>query len=117
MHAGENLHQRALPGAVFSHQRMHFAALQIEVDVVQRRHASEGLGNAGSDEDDAPARCGPIDLPRICGRARGRPCILRSGAVRPHPHRRPVPIFRREPRSDSGPEGNTIATETDMLVI
>ena len=41
---------------------------------------------------------------------RGRPRILRSGAARPHPHRRPVPIFRREPRSDSSPERNTIAT-------
>ena len=60
VHAGENLHQRALAGAVFSHQRVHFAALQIEVDIAQRRHAGEGLGNA---------RGARTTLPRAAGRS------------------------------------------------
>jgi len=74
MHAGENLHQRALAGAVFSHQRMDFAALQVEVDVLQRRRSGEEFGDPFRSENDVPG-----------GRDAGRLLHLRS--VRPHRRR------------------------------
>ena len=55
VHAGEDLHQRALAGAVLADQRMHFAGLQVEVDVDQRRDSAERFGDAQGFEDDAVA--------------------------------------------------------------
>ena len=56
MHAGKDFHQGALAGAVLAHQRVHFAALQIEVDVVERRYAGKGLGDAFRRKHDLPGR-------------------------------------------------------------
>ena len=44
--AGHDLDQRRLAGAVLSHQRMHFAGLDAEIDAIQRPHAGKRLGNA-----------------------------------------------------------------------
>ena len=46
--AGQDLHQRRLAGAVFAHQRVDFAGLQLEVDVAKRGDAAETLGDAAS---------------------------------------------------------------------
>ena len=39
--AGEDLHQRGLAGAVFTHQRVHLARVEIKPAVVQRVDAGE----------------------------------------------------------------------------
>jgi hypothetical protein len=52
VHAGEDFHQCRFAGAVLAHQRVHFAAHQVEVDVTQRRHAGERLGDAFRVQDD-----------------------------------------------------------------
>ena len=44
--AGEDLHQRRLAGAVLAHQRMHFAAIEIESRAAQRMHAGKALLDA-----------------------------------------------------------------------
>ncbi len=44
--AGEDVHQRRLPGAVFAEERVNFAALEIEVDAAQRLHAAKALDDA-----------------------------------------------------------------------
>ena len=38
--------QGALARAVFSHQRQHFARINVQADVIQRLHAGEDLGDA-----------------------------------------------------------------------
>ena len=43
--AGDDLHQRRLAGAVLAHQRVHMAALQAELHVVERQHAGERLAD------------------------------------------------------------------------
>ena len=53
VHAGEDFHQGALAGAVLAHQRVHFAAVEVEVDVAQRRDAGEGFRDALGNEDNA----------------------------------------------------------------
>ena len=53
MHSGEDFHQGRLAGAVLAHQRMHFAAPQVEVDVAQRRDAGEGFGDASGLQNDS----------------------------------------------------------------
>ena len=45
-HAGEDVHQRRFAGAVLAEQRMDLAGPDIEIDVVQRAHAWEGLAYA-----------------------------------------------------------------------
>ena len=42
----EDLHQGGLAGAVLAQQRMHFARLDIEVDMVAGQHAGETLDDA-----------------------------------------------------------------------
>ena len=43
MEAVENLHQRAFAGAIFAEQRVNFARLDRQVDVVVREHARKAL--------------------------------------------------------------------------
>jgi hypothetical protein len=44
--AGQDLHQRRLAGAVLPHQREHLPGLQVEVHVLERLDAREGLADA-----------------------------------------------------------------------
>ena len=46
LHAGQDLHQRRLAGAVLAHQRVHLAAAEVEADPGQRGHAGEALADA-----------------------------------------------------------------------
>jgi hypothetical protein len=43
MHTGDDLHQRAFPGAVFADETMDLAGGKREVDPAQRLDAAEGL--------------------------------------------------------------------------
>ena len=45
MHAGDDLHQRALAGAVLADETMDLAGGEREVDPTQRLDAAEGLGD------------------------------------------------------------------------
>ena len=42
-HAGEDVHERRLAGAVLAEQRVDLAALEVEIDAAQRLHAAEAL--------------------------------------------------------------------------
>jgi hypothetical protein len=46
VHAGEDLDQRRLAGAVVANQRHHFACVNVEIDIGQRRDGAEMLGDA-----------------------------------------------------------------------
>src|SRR5205085_1924824 len=46
LRARKDLHQRGLAGAVFADERMDFASLHIQADVLQRAYAGICLGNA-----------------------------------------------------------------------
>ena len=58
--AGDDVDERALAGAIFAEEDVHFAGAQVEIDVAQRLHAGkafantdepeklDGLGSAGS---------------------------------------------------------------------
>ena len=46
MHAGEDLGEGRLAGAVLAQQRVDFARAQVEIDVAQHFDAGEGLGDA-----------------------------------------------------------------------
>ena len=52
MHAGEDFHQSRFAGAVLAHQRMHFAAHQVEVDVAQGLDSGERFGDAFGFQND-----------------------------------------------------------------
>ena len=45
VHAGNEMHQGGLAGAVFADERMHLAAADLERDAVDGPHAREGLGD------------------------------------------------------------------------
>jgi hypothetical protein len=45
VHAGDDLHQRALAGAVFADQGVDLALFQGEIHALQRMHAAEALGD------------------------------------------------------------------------
>ena len=60
VHAGENLHQRALAGAVLADQGMNLAGPEVEIDVDQRRDAAERLGYADGFQDEAAASARPL---------------------------------------------------------
>ena len=47
----EDAHQRGLAGSVLAQQGMHFAATQVEVDVVVREHPGKLLGDPSELED------------------------------------------------------------------
>ncbi|KAF1061132.1 MAG: hypothetical protein GAK39_05910 [Variovorax sp.] len=53
--AAEHLHQRGLASAVLAHHRVDLARAHREVDVAQRLHAREGLGDPAHLEDRAAA--------------------------------------------------------------
>src|ERR1700676_152217 len=44
--AGEYFHQGGLASTVLTHQRVHFAGIYVEVNLVQRNYSGEDLGNA-----------------------------------------------------------------------
>ncbi|MNX85707.1 hypothetical protein D3C86_1175570 [compost metagenome] len=44
--AGENLHQRRFAGAILAHQRMHGAALEVELHIIERHDAGKFLAYA-----------------------------------------------------------------------
>ena len=71
---GEDVHQRALAGAVLAEQRVDLAAAQVEVDAVVRQHAGEAL--------DDPARLerghGPRRRRRSCAALAGQASDRRS---------------------------------------
>ena len=50
-HAGDDLDQRRLAGAVLAEHRMDLAALAGEVDALERAHAAIALGDAGQGEE------------------------------------------------------------------
>ena len=64
-HAGKDVHQRRLAGAVLAEQRMDLAGPNIEIDVVQRAHAWEGLAYAFGRQNRKRAQ---KRLPRRCER-------------------------------------------------
>jgi len=45
-HAGKDVHQRGLAGAVLAQERVHLAGLEIEIDAAQGVHAAEALLDA-----------------------------------------------------------------------
>ena len=49
--AGEDLHQRALAGAVLADQPVDLARQQLEIDAVERGRAAEALGDAAERQD------------------------------------------------------------------
>ncbi len=51
MQAGDDLHQRAFPRAVFADETMDLAGGKREVDPTERLDAAEGLGNLVQFED------------------------------------------------------------------
>ena len=60
VHAGQDLHQRRLAGAVLAHQRVHLAGAEVEVDAVERGDAGEALADAlRPQSSSAPARPAP----------------------------------------------------------
>ena len=46
INARQDFHQGRFAGAIFAHQGVHFAGLQLKLALVQRQHTREGLGNA-----------------------------------------------------------------------
>ena len=88
VHAGEDLHQGRLAGAVLAHEGVDLAAPQVEVDVAQSRHAGEGFGDAFGFEDDGVAvgRLAAIAT-RSPARSDARSHLVLDGnAVRRHAH-------------------------------
>ena len=92
MHPREDLHQRRFACAVLPHQRMHFAAPQVEVDVAQNCNAGEGFGDAFGLKDGIliVGRLSVIGA-RPPARSDAR-ChlILNGNAVRGHAHHVPA---------------------------
>ncbi len=61
--SGDDVHQRRLAGAVLAEKRVHFAGIEIDADVAQRRNAREILVDAGKADD----RLAPSHLSRsVC---------------------------------------------------
>jgi hypothetical protein len=46
VHAGDDLHQRGLAGAVFAANRMNFSLKEFEVHIAERHHAGECFDDA-----------------------------------------------------------------------
>ena len=57
-HAGENLHQRRLAGAILSEQRGDLAAMDVEIDALERVNAAVRLGDIARREHDVVAGAG-----------------------------------------------------------
>jgi hypothetical protein len=75
--AGQHLHQRRLAGAVLAADGVDLAALDAEIDVLQRLDARKRLGDAAHLEDDVLAQ------------------DMRLPLSRPQPYRRPENGSRR----------------------
>ena len=58
--AVEDLHQGALPRPVLAHERVHLAAVHVEIDPVVGRHAGEPLRDGSEGEEGAWAHGPPI---------------------------------------------------------
>src|SRR5260370_14534932 len=87
MYAGEDFHQGALGGAVLPHQRMHLAALQIEVHINERGDSGERFGDAFGFENDAAAPVRSVIRDRSLAGARscdGNCRIMHWSAVHLH---------------------------------
>jgi hypothetical protein len=44
-HTSENFHQRRFAGAVFANQSDNFMLMNFEIDILERAHAGEALGD------------------------------------------------------------------------
>ena len=64
VHAGEDLHQRRLAGAVLADQRVHLAGAKLEVDAVERGDAGEALGDRLGPQQRRRSRLPGRDPPR-----------------------------------------------------
>jgi hypothetical protein len=51
MHAGEDLHQGALAGAILAHEPVNLAGQEVEIDAIEGRGAAEAFGDAAEGED------------------------------------------------------------------
>ena len=60
MHAGDDLHQRALAGAVLADETVDLAGGEREVDVAQRLDAAERLRDAVQFEEGLSVPCGML---------------------------------------------------------
>ena len=73
MHAADALDQRRLARAVVAEQRQHLAAVQLEVDAVEREDRAEALGGAAHGErrraSEARSRAGRLAAPGTGSRA------------------------------------------------
>jgi hypothetical protein len=58
-HAGEQLDQRRLAGAVLAHQRVHLSGAQAQAHAVQRQHAGEAPRQAARFEPQLAVQAGP----------------------------------------------------------
>jgi hypothetical protein len=56
VHAGDDLDQCRLAGAVLAQQRMHLAGPHVEAHGLERLHAGKGFADAGELEDERRAR-------------------------------------------------------------
>ena len=65
--AGDDVDQGRFAGAVLAEQHMDLASPQVEIDIVQRQHAGEALGDSGHFQEKIPA--GRLRGPRGLGQA------------------------------------------------
>ena len=77
--AGDDLHQRALAGAVFADQGQTFARANVEVDLLERLHARKALADAGHLQKNRRWFCHPgpvsIDTSTHAARSRAVACV------------------------------------------
>ena len=60
VHAGDDLDQRRLAGAVLAQQRMHLAGPHVEAYGLERLHAGKGFADVGELEDERRAGAGAM---------------------------------------------------------
>ena len=68
IYSSKDLHQRGFTGAVLAHQRMHRAALQPELHIVQRQHAGKFLADVFNVQEIFRLRYGATGAHRGHGR-------------------------------------------------
>ena len=96
--AGEDLDQRRLAGAVLAEQRMHLAAPDVEVDVVERQRAGEALGQAADMARSGGCACRGAGCSSIASAmARSRPDRSPGRGHAPERDARPEPVGTRRP--------------------
>ena len=64
LHAGQDLHQGRFPGAVFAHEDVDLAVVDVETDVVQREGAGVDLGDVLRSEHNPVGACRLASLGR-----------------------------------------------------